>query len=185
MTDGSHEYRYNDTMQMMFAKQRELQEQAFGHDFDDMTDEDRVEYIRWNVLALTDELHEMLQETSWKPWAKSTYINAKAFDELIDAWHFLMNLFMATAPRHMEPYKVAATVVEKYRAKRQVNIDRQEQGYDGLSTKCPGCSRALDEPGGTGYEKRLMYDIEAQRSIYVFTCTACKTDVTDMVKPLL
>ena len=39
----------------------------------------------------------------------------------------------------------AQMVKEMYDAKHEKNAKRQEEGYDGVSTKCPGCKRALDD----------------------------------------
>src|SRR5690606_34705103 len=65
--------------------QYELQSESFGIDPLRLTDEERIEFIRWNVLALTDELHELLQEVGWKPWATSRHVNEpEATGELVD-----------------------------------------------------------------------------------------------------
>lgn len=107
------------------------------------TDADRkplIDFLHWNVTALTDELHEMLAETGWKPWAKSRHINLDAArGEAIDAMHFLANIFLGLGMND------AAEVMEAYHKKHAKNAKRQEEGYDGVSTKCPGCARALDD----------------------------------------
>ena len=129
-----------DQLHEWLRTQRELQEKSYGFDFGEMTTTDRIEFITWNVLALTDELHEALAETGWKPWATSRHINDDAFkSELIDAFHFMGNLFLAADMDGDE-------VMRRYRKKRQVNADRQADGYDGVTTKCPVCKRALDDP---------------------------------------
>lgn len=136
---------HNDRLARMIRMQRELQEQTFGFDFASMTTRERVDCIKENVLALTDELHELLAETSWKPWAKSEFLNEdKAFSELIDAWHFMMNIMIAILP-DLDPEDIADHLTESYFTKREVNVKRQEDGYDGVSTKCPSCGRALDD----------------------------------------
>lgn len=111
--------------------------------------EARIEFIRWNVLALTDELHEMLNECGWKSWATSRHVNeTAAFKELVDAFHFFMNLCMVVCPSdtalHGGPVAVADLLVAEYKAKRQVNAQRQADGYTGLE-KCPGCKRDLKD----------------------------------------
>lgn len=108
-------------------------------DADDIDRTDSIEFITWNVLALEDELHELLGETGWKPWAKSKHINLEAArGEAIDALHFLLNLFLVLG---MD----ADDVLERYLAKRAKNQKRQEENYDGVTTKCPVCKRALDD----------------------------------------
>ena len=134
-----------DRLQRLLDAQEALQVEAYaGHSPADFLPDDvqgAVNFIHWNVTALTDELHELLGETSWKPWAKGDYINlTSAKSEAIDALHFLLNLFIAL---NMD----ADEIEEKYLAKRAKNIKRQEDGYDGRTGKCPGCKRALDDDG--------------------------------------
>ncbi len=109
------------------------------------TDEDlkpAIDFIHWNVTAATDELHELLGEIGWKPWAKSRHINLEAArGELVDAIHFILNLALVLGLDN------AAEIIERYRAKHEKNAKRQQEGYDGVSTKCLGCKRALDDAG--------------------------------------
>ncbi|MGB2791292.1 MAG: dUTP diphosphatase [Candidatus Moraniibacteriota bacterium] len=99
----------------------------------------RTDFITWNILALTDELHEALAEVGWKPWATSRHVNEAAFKgELVDAFHFFMNLMLAA---NMDAYDLYFRYVEK----RNRNAQRQRDGYDGVSGKCPTCKRALDD----------------------------------------
>ena len=127
-------------LEKMFEAQRLLQIEAYGKDPAEITDPvERIQFIKDMHIALTDELHEALSETGWKPWATSQHVNEEAFKgELIDAWHFFMNLCMAV---NMGPEELH----DRYMKKRQKNIQRQIDGYDGVSTKCPGCGRALDD----------------------------------------
>lgn len=119
---------------------RALQIQAFGKDPLALEGEDRIEWIRWNVLAATDELHEMLNETGWKPWATSRHVNEKAAGgELVDVLHFVANLLLAVGWED-------GTLEDAYVAKMQKNRDRMASGtYDGLTGKCKVCKRALDD----------------------------------------
>lgn len=126
--------------------QHTLQVDSFKYDPLLLTDEQRVEFIRWNVLALEDELHEMLDEVGWKPWASSRHVNEDAaMKELVDAFHFFMNLMMAVAPRGTVPEEIARDFVLAYHAKRERNAERQVEGYDGINGKCPSCHRDLKE----------------------------------------
>lgn len=126
----------------MLAMQRELQlRYNNGKNIEDFTDEERMAAIRENVLACTDELHEALAETGWKPWATSNHINREAFhSELVDAWHFFMNLMLHSG-------MTAQNLYEGYLDKNRRNHQRQEHGYDGVVGKCPGCKRAYDDKG--------------------------------------
>lgn len=134
-------------MQDMLDTQFNAQLDHHGMNFKTLTDEERIEAVRWNMLALQDELHEALAEVGWKPWATSRHINREAYiAELVDAWHFFMNLLLL----------VDATEVELRRGyfdKRHRNNKRQAEGYDGVSDKCRVCGRALDDPAVVCTEK--------------------------------
>lgn len=131
------------TLEQALQAQRELQIKSYGQDPGVLTDEQKVEWIRWNVLALEDELHEALAEVGWKPWAKSKHVNRDAYvSELVDAFHFLMNLMLVVGCS-------ADEFLDKYFQKRGINAARQAAGYDGVSGKCQGCKRALDDPAVT------------------------------------
>lgn len=130
-----------DRLQLMFDMQRDLQLQMkpVGRDPSKLEGVERVQFFKDMKLAYEAELQEMLDEMSWKPWARGEFFNeAAVHGELIDQWHFFMNLCLAA---RLSPDQL----FEMYMAKRQKNIQRQEEGYDGVSTKCPECKRALDD----------------------------------------
>ena len=129
-----------DSLEKIFELQAELQRRINGYDLDDQSVTQRIENIKLNVLACTDELHELLNETSWKPWAKGEpFINRDAaVKEGVDALHFMVNLFLHLG---VSP----AELLHRYTEKNEVNHRRQESGYDGVSTKCPRCRRALED----------------------------------------
>lgn len=132
-------------IQHMLETQADLQRDAYGvnHAFMREPSDARATYIRDNVLALTDELHEALGEVGWKPWATSRHLNEDAYvAELVDAWHFMMNLLLATG---IPPEELARKFIMKYFEKVERNAARQVRGYDGVTDKCPGCHRALDD----------------------------------------
>lgn len=125
----------------MIAAQRNLQEKL-GHHFEQMTQNERIDYIKENALALTDEVHEALAETGWKSWATSRHVNREPYlGELRDAWQFLTNMMLAVEP---DPVKLADWFADALSEKHDVN-HRRVGNYDGVSTKCPSCKRALDE----------------------------------------
>lgn len=162
---------HNDRLARMIRMQYVLQTETFGIELDEMNVQERVDYIKENVLAMTDELHELLAETSWKPWAKSVFLNEeKAFSELVDVWHFMMNIMLAITP-NVEASQLAEELTKSYFKKREVNVQRQEDGYDGVSTKCPECNRALDDT-----EAVTM----AGGPRVKFICVGCGTDVTEI-----
>lgn len=133
-----------DRLTRMLTAQLEFQ-QKIGKDPTAIVDTaDRAAWFSHMVQATIAELMEALNEVSWKSWAKSNYVNEDAaFDELRDAWQFLTNaMFVA---RQVSPEALAAELEEALYAKLKVNTQRHNDGYDGVSTKCPRCKRALDE----------------------------------------
>lgn len=130
----------SDRLSQMLGMQRNLQVESYGRDPGTMDLEDKIRFIKDMHIALTDEMHELLAEVDWKPWTHGErQINFDgARKELVDVWHFFMNMMLALGMSTDDLYKA-------YMKKRQVNADRQKNGYDGRSTKCPGCSRALED----------------------------------------
>lgn len=142
MTDSNPERPFSGrpyTLHLMYEAQRALQIEAYGADPTTLTGDEAVQFIKDMNLALQDELHELLGEVGWKPWATSRHINhdmAKA--ELVDAWHFFMNLMLILG---MTPDEL----FDRYMEKRKRNSERQEEGYDGVGGKCALCRRAIDD----------------------------------------
>lgn len=128
----------------LFNLQHDLQVDSFGYNFQMMDTRDRIAYIQQMHTALGRELYEALDETTWKPWATGPqHINVTAYvGELVDALHFLVNMFIATGE---DPTHLAKRVFNAYLIKHGINADRQAAGYDGTN-KCPRCGRALDDP---------------------------------------
>jgi hypothetical protein len=160
-------------MSDMLQLQNELQIEAYGGEApNDLDPDSKLEFIRWNVLALEDELHEALQECGWKPWAKTNHLNTDAFQsELVDAFHFFMNLMLVTG-------MTAEDLITGYRAKRQKNIIRQQDGYDGVSTKCVSCWRALDDDAVMCYELAASTEVEGERPVIEWYCRLNSTTGT-------
>jgi len=138
-----------DRLAAMIALQRSLQETHMlrGNTFADLTTLERVRYVRDMYVAAIKELGEVLDETTWKPWsvAQPAIHDDHVFGELIDVWHFLMNLFLVTRPQATSE-EIAAEIYRAYQRKRQINVERQVNGYAG-GGKCPLCARALDDVG--------------------------------------
>lgn len=136
----------------MLHAQRMLQIESYNLDPAELTDPAaRAEFIRWNMLALVSEAMEALDEApTWKPWSTSTDVNEELFlNELVDLWHFMMNLMWVTYGQNVlgDAHVLADVFTEKYFAKRQVNAQRQLDGYDGTTSKCRACHRDLLEAG--------------------------------------
>ena len=98
-----------------------------------------IQMMQWNDKALIHELVEMEAETGWKPWAKSAHVNLEAArGEWIDMFHFMLNGALLLGLDDDE-------IKTRYDNKHAKNEARQNADYDGVSTKCPGCQRALDD----------------------------------------
>ena len=135
-----------DRLVQMMAMQRELQTNSFGQDPVMLAGTDRIQFFKEMRLALEAELQEAMDEMGWKIWATSNHWTEDAVKgELVDAWHFFMNLLLVA---DMTPEEL----FERYMKKHNVNVVRQEHGYDGVSTKCPECKRALDDDAVTCHE---------------------------------
>lgn len=101
------------------------------------------EYIKDMCIALAAETMEMMEETGWKPWSNSWHVNREeARAEWIDCWHFLLNL----ANKLGMDEDMIRTL---YQRKADINLNRIRNNYDGVTTKCKGCGRALDDPATT------------------------------------
>lgn len=125
----------------LITAQRDLQ-LKLNNNFTTMTTDDRITFIIENVLAATDELHEALGEVGWKSWASSQHLNDDAFfGELRDCWQFLTNLMLVVEP---DPEKLALRFADALTSKLVINHARVGL-YDGVTTKCPSCSRALED----------------------------------------
>ena len=100
----------------IFTRQRELQKRLKN----DITSQ---EFINEQILATVDELMEALRETPWKSWKKNQTLNEENFkEELIDVWHFLINLSLASGMDSIEVYK-------RFVGKNQINHKRQDEKY--------------------------------------------------------
>lgn len=139
MTEHHINLTVDPVMNLMYEKQAEFQERLLGMHPTYLPAAERMAYIREQSLALSDEVHEALAETGWKSWATSNHINREGYlGELADSYIFFMNLMLVADIR---PHELAKAVL----AKQEKNHKRQDDGYDGVSTKCPGCKRAYDD----------------------------------------
>lgn len=136
---------FEDRLQKIMRQQWEFQQRTPGGVRWHFNVDDKdvlMEMIRTQVLALENELHEALGEAGWKPWASSRHLNVQAFQaELIDAFRFLMNLWFIAGLTPDDVAYIYQTSLSKTNA-------RVENGYDGVSTKCPRCKRAYDDNTG-------------------------------------
>ena len=84
---------------------------------------EHIDYIRSQTLACIDELMEALHNTPWKPWKKNQKFDREKFkEELVDVWHFLINLTLASG---MGP----TSLYQRFIKKNKENNKRQDEGY--------------------------------------------------------
>lgn len=110
-------------------------------------------FITWNHTALVKELGEALDEVGWKPWASSRFVQGKpALKEMVDAWHFFLNIMLAIGAwasldgdDFQEVKNIADYFENYYGEKNATNLQRQVEGYDGVTDKCAECHRDLSE----------------------------------------
>jgi dimeric dUTPase (all-alpha-NTP-PPase superfamily) len=127
----------------IFARQLELQTGSMGIDPRSVMGAQRYIYLLNNFEGIADELAEARAETNWKMWTHGvelgTFHDRDAFvKELVDLLHFLVNLLLLADASADEVYN-------RYMAKASVNARRQDEAYDGRSTK-DATGRATDEP---------------------------------------
>lgn len=122
-----------DNLQYLLNAQEALQTNTYGRNIHGLAFESgehnriaAIDQIRTNILAATDELHEVLRETGWKPWATSNHINLLAArEELVDVFHFILNLALILGLDSED-------ITDLYIQKRDLNIKRQVDGYTGV-----------------------------------------------------
>lgn len=112
-----------------------------------MEPEELAVFITWNFTALVKELGEALDEVGWKPWASSRHVHYPAgLHEMVDGWHFFLNIMLGMgAWASKPPEELGDEFTSYYRIKNAKNLQRQVEGYDGVTGKCPHCKRDLAE----------------------------------------
>ena len=129
---------------------RELQVEGYKIDYGAMTGDapekinNLVEYMRWNMLAIDDELAEMRQAISWKPWQHDEpYADREeVIKEAVDVLHFVANIIVAAGGTDEELNKYYTEKMEKNR-QRQIKGSKVKD----LGVKCILCTRAIDDVG--------------------------------------
>lgn len=115
-----------DRLEEMLRMQEELQRKYSLISPKDLPDDKAIDFVRTMVLAAEDELHEALRETPWKPWSKSAAwtrdMHDRYQDELVDVFHFFMNLMLVVDMSAEELFK-------RYLRKNSINHDREDNGY--------------------------------------------------------
>lgn len=126
----------------------ELQHDVFGYDLvrlaqgaspeqDKFYTGDLTKYLDWNVTAAQQELAELREEFSWKPWAKDEpFVNRdRIIAEAVDVLHFLGNILVGLGATDYE-------LEEEYKKKQRINVQRATSGT--YSAKKGGLSQGSD-----------------------------------------
>lgn len=83
----------------------------------------RPERISALCTAIIQEAAELQATTNWKWWKQRTEFDERsAREELIDVWHFVVQ---ASIELGLSP----ADVLDEYRRKNRINVERQRSGY--------------------------------------------------------
>ena len=109
----------DDTLEAIFGLQR-----GFSAYVDDTRyPRERQERISALCTAIIQEAAELQATTNWKWWKRQTeFDEASAREELIDIWHFVVQ---ASLELGLSP----SDVLDEYKRKNRINIERQEKGY--------------------------------------------------------
>ena len=82
-----------------------------------------TQFIRLAFIGIVTEACEALEETNWKPWKQPQDKDENKFkEEIVDIWHFLINLTLASG---MD----ADELMVRFKSKNKVNVARQEKKY--------------------------------------------------------
>ena len=129
---------------------RKLQVEGYNIDYDAMTGDEPekinrlVEYMRWNMLAIDDELAEMRQAISWKPWQHDDpYADREeVIKEAVDVLHFVANIIVAAGGTDEQLNEYYLEKMERSRQRQLGGYKVKEEGV-----KCTKCNRAIDDVG--------------------------------------
>lgn len=118
-----------DKLDMMFKKQKELQERL-GTFKKIKTVKDKQAFINQMGIAIVEEAIEILRATPYKNpsfvkfgWKKNQTMNKSLFkEEIVDLWHFLINMAMIAEMGPNEFFSI-------YCKKNKINFIRQKNKY--------------------------------------------------------
>jgi dimeric dUTPase (all-alpha-NTP-PPase superfamily) len=111
-----------DKLDTLFSIQEKLQE-LYGYKFPFKDEKKRQEYISDNALNLYVEIGESIKNTKYKKWKKNQEFNEEEFKkELVDCWHFLINLTLASGMDSED-------LLKRYIEKNNENKQRINEGY--------------------------------------------------------
>lgn len=114
----------------MFEHQKELQKKLGTLSKMNESEPMRQKYVNQQILAIHEEAVEIMRESAYKNpdfvefgWKKGQQWDVDKFkEEIIDLWHFVMNLCIACNMDADEFYV-------RYCQKNKINIERKAKGY--------------------------------------------------------
>lgn len=120
-----------DKLETMLNMQKKFQNDI-GFDFDKMSEKEISAYVKemmlWTIDEMSEALHELKHAKGWskkyEKWdkEKTEEQNVAFKEEMIDAFHFFMNMLLAMKMDSNE-------IFDRYLVKNGINIKRQEEGY--------------------------------------------------------
>ena len=111
-----------DQLRELFRMQKALNARIGVHT-DDMTDEEKPQWVLNYCRAMNQEIAELTDSVPWKWWAKYQKLDEQnARVEVVDLFHFLISLAQVLGMS-------ADDVFEAYMKKNEVNFQRQDSGY--------------------------------------------------------
>lgn len=113
------------TIDELLSRQQRNQDVIEKRDVTRLHGEGLAEYVKMNVLACTDELHELMGTVGWKHWKKGygrVISRQRYVEELADVVLFVMNLALAQGV-------TGAEIVSALEEKIATNRRRQTEGY--------------------------------------------------------
>ena len=118
-------------LEYMFKMQKAFQDRV-DQRYKSTDLKERAAFLRDHFVFCNQEMQEMLYEIPffkhWKDYSKMTDEEIeeaydKAKEELIDAWHFFINIMLGLG-------MTAEELFTRYLDKHKENIRRQDEGYD-------------------------------------------------------
>jgi len=112
----------SDRLEVLFTMQEALN-RRIGVNTQEMTDEERVQWVLNYCRAMSQEIAELTDSVPWKWWAKyQNFDKQNCCVEVVDMLHFLISLAQVLGMS-------AEDVFQAYMKKNEVNFQRQESGY--------------------------------------------------------
>jgi len=119
-----------DKLQEMFKIQFKSQETLGTWEKVNESKQNKQEFINQMILACYEEVNEIMRETPYKNpdfvkfgWKKTQLGNNDLMkEEIIDLFHFVMNLFIVSGGNAEEFYEI-------YKKKNQKNLERWKGDY--------------------------------------------------------